>query len=79
MPLYFFYLRDGADTLIDEEGMDLAGFEEAKVEALRQARDIISHEARRGRIDLCQRVDVVDAEGATIYSLKFVDAVDVQT
>ncbi|HSQ99778.1 MAG TPA: hypothetical protein VLM36_07665 [Sphingomicrobium sp.] len=79
MPLYFFHLRDGKDTLIDEEGMDLAGFDEAKAAALRQARDIISHEARLGRIDLGQRIDVVDAAGATIYSLRFADAVDVDT
>ena len=78
MPLYFFHLRDGDDTLIDEEGVELAGIDEVKAAALRQARDIISHEARLGRIDLGQRVDVVDEAGAVIHSLEFSDAVDVK-
>lgn len=79
MPLYFFHLRDGLDTLLDEEGAELSGIEEVKLAALRQARDIVSHEARLGRIDLAQRIDVVDANGTTVYSLQFTDAVEVRT
>jgi hypothetical protein len=77
MSLYFFHLRDGTDTLIDEEGAELPNAEEARESALLQARSIISHDALQGRINLNQRIDVLDETGALICSLSFADAVKV--
>lgn len=74
---YFFHLRDGTDTLIDAEGLELDGVESARASALAQARDIIGHEARRGRINLDQRIDVVDAAGIIVCSQEFADAVEI--
>lgn len=75
--LYFFHLRDGTDTLIDAEGMEFEGVEAARRSALAQARDIIAHEASRGRINLAQRIDVVDEAGDLICSQDFKDAVEI--
>ncbi|HYX46856.1 MAG TPA: hypothetical protein VE820_08565 [Sphingomicrobium sp.] len=77
MPLFFFHLRDGTDTLIDEEGADLSGADEARAAAVTQARSIISHDALKGVIDLKQRIDVVDQAGTPICSIEFGDAVQV--
>jgi hypothetical protein len=77
MSLFFFHLRDGTDTLIDDEGAELANAEEARESALLHARSIISHDALQGRINLNQRIDVLDETGALICSLSFADAVKV--
>jgi hypothetical protein len=78
MPLYFFHLRDGGDLLIDAEGIQLSGVEAARAFALTQARDIISHDIQLGTVNLAQRIDVVDEDGALVCSLNFTDAVDIQ-
>jgi hypothetical protein len=77
MSLFFFHLRDGTDTLIDEEGAELDSAEEARESAMMHARSIISHEALQGRINLNQRIEVLDEAGALIFSLGFADAVQV--
>jgi hypothetical protein len=77
MPLYFFHLRDGEDTLIDAEGMELEP-DDVEATALIQARDIIGHEVRKGYINLAQKIDVLDEAGKTVCSLNFEDAVDVR-
>jgi hypothetical protein len=74
---YFFHLRDGTDTLIDAEGAEIESVEAARESALIQARDIIAHEARRGRINLAQRIDVIDEAGGLICSQDFRDAVEI--
>jgi hypothetical protein len=78
MPLYFFHLKDGIDTLIDEEGVPLADPETARASALAQARGIISHDALAGRINLAQHLDVLDEDGRLVCSLKFADAVAIE-
>lgn len=79
MPLYFFHLRDGRDTLIDAEGLELGSPQAAREMALIQARDIIGHEAMKGEIDLGQRIDVVDSAGNLIVTLSFGDAVKIRS
>lgn len=77
MPLYFFHLRDGTDTLIDAEGIDLMGVEAARASALSQARDILSHDVLKGSVNLAQRIDVFDEADTLVCSLKFEDAVQI--
>ena len=77
MPLYYFHLKDGVDTLIDAEGVELDGVEAARTSALLQARDIISHDAIQGTINLAQRIDVFDHADTLVCSLKFEDAVEI--
>ena len=79
MARYFFHLRDGTDLLIDPEGAELDGVEAARKLALTEARNIIGHDAMRGRINLRQRIDVVDEDGALVYSQPFADAVEIES
>ena len=79
MPLYFFHLRDGPDSLIDDEGLEVDGPDDARQIALVQARDIISHEAMKGTINLRQRIEVVDSAGISVATVSFSDAVKIQS
>ncbi len=79
MPLYFFHLRDGPDSLIDDEGLEVDGPYAARQIAHVQARDIISHEAMKGTINLRQRIEVVDSAGISVATVSFSDAVKIQS
>ena len=75
MPTFYFHLRDGRDTLIDPEGIELAGLPAIAARALIEARSIISADALDGHIDLDQRIDVEDALGQLVHRLEFAHAV----
>ena len=75
MSLYYFHLRDGVDILLDPEGRQVdtpSGIAEA---ALREARAIISEDAKKGCIDLGVRIEVEDEFRNVVHSLSFGDAV----
>jgi hypothetical protein len=76
MPRLYFHLMDGADALIDQDGVDIAP-EKIAGRALVEARALIADEALRGRIDLRQRIEVKDRDGAVLYSLAFAEAVEI--
>jgi hypothetical protein len=77
MPRYFFHLRDGTDVLLDPEGRTLDGPETLPGLALAEARSLISHDAREGRIRLDQRIEVEDAAGNVVCRVEFADAVEI--
>lgn len=77
MPVYFFHLRDGHDTLLDPDGRDLNGADAVARAALAEARALISDEARLGRIRLDQRIDVEDLDGRVVHSQPFDGAVEI--
>ena len=70
MPVYYFHLRDGHDTLLDPDGRNLES-----PDAI--ARALISDEVRLGRIHLDQRIDVEDADGQVVHSQPFDGAVEI--
>lgn len=77
MPLYYFHLRDGVDILLDHEGRNLSGLGPVADAALKDARSIISDDAKEGRIKLDQRIDVEDAAGSVVHTLGFAEAVEI--
>lgn len=79
MSLYYVHFRDGAETLRDAEGSELADLAAVKAYTLLAARDTLSHEIRSGQIDLRPRLEVEDENGAVVYSLSLSDAVDIIT
>lgn len=48
MPRYYFHVRRGQLTVIDQEGMELASDIQAALEAARRGRDIAKSEALKG-------------------------------
>lgn len=74
MPRYRFHIRTGAGLIEDEEGLELAGPEAARNEALRGARSLVADDVLQGRLDLGGRVEVVDADGGPLFSVSFAEA-----
>ena len=72
---YFFHLRDGVDLVLDEEGRECDGLDEAVILALQDARSILSEEVQSGLIDLDRHLDVETADGVIAHRLQFTDAV----
>jgi hypothetical protein len=69
MPLYFFHLRDGTDTVLDPEGVQLADMKAVRFETTRAARDTLSHGLVEGTLDLRSWIDVETADGAIVHTL----------
>lgn len=77
MGRYFFHLRDDVDDLLDLEGMELPDEHAARSQALKAARDTLSHEMKSGCVDLRYRIDVEDDAGRLVHSLPFAAAFEV--
>jgi len=71
---YYFHLFDGSGHLLDVEGQELEDLDAARAFALMCARDTLSHEMRRGLLNLCVRLDVADAAGVIVHSLPVEEA-----
>ncbi len=77
MPRFYFHLHDDVDVP-DASGEELPGLEEAQAHAIRMSRFEESEGAMRdGRIDLSHRIDVEDANGEVLATVRFSDAVQV--
>jgi hypothetical protein len=70
MPKYFFHIRDGWDTIPDEEGMDFPNLNLAKVEGLASARDLSAAALVEGRNLSACAVEVADAAGNVLSRIK---------
>ena len=79
MPRYFLHLRDGNDETLDPEGRDLADMDELRETVLREARDVISGDVKKGLVDLRFRIDAEDEDGKILYSLPFSGALSIIT
>jgi hypothetical protein len=77
MTLYYFHLRNTHDRIIDDAGRELKSLEDVRRDAIQEARGIIAADARKGRIDLRQRIEVEDASGKIILSMPFREAVTI--
>lgn len=78
MPRYFFHVRNSIGNAEDEEGRDLSSLEEARREAVKGIRSIISDEVKQGLIDLRGEITVTDEDGAAVLKLRFEEAVELR-
>ena len=76
MALFFFNIRNGNGFTPDEEGRELATLDEARTEAIRDIRSIVSDEVKHGQADLRGRVEVTDEGGELLATIQFTEAVD---
>lgn len=78
MPHYFFHLHDDANVP-DEEGAELPHLDAAKDYTVRQARALIGEGARtNGKINLGHRIDIEDAEGKVVATVRFGDVLTIR-
>jgi hypothetical protein len=63
MARYFFNYQTGDKTAQDLEGVDLPSLEEARIEALRAAREVVSECVKAGRDDLPDCIVITSGDG----------------
>ena len=76
MPRFFFHIRDG-ESIEDPDGMYLPDTRSARLEAVRNARDIMAEDVRRGRLALSSWIEVADENGEAIFAVPFSEAVEI--
>jgi hypothetical protein len=77
VPMFFFDLYDDM-TVIDDEGAELPGLEQAREHALQNAAEIACTEVLERHLNLKHRIEVRDESGATVATVRFADVVKVE-
>lgn len=78
MPRFFFHMRE--DELIpDPDGIDYPDAGGARTAAVEGARGIICDQVRRGRLCLRHSIEVADESGACLFTLRFDEAIEVES
>jgi hypothetical protein len=72
MPRYFFHVKRGLVTVLDQEGVELAGLAEATAEALERGRQIAASKSLRA-IPASGGTIVIDEELHTVREVPFED------
>ena len=70
MPRYFFHVIDGRE-IIDNEGSELAGLKEARIEAIHLAGSILRDEGDEFWKGEEWHMNVTDASGQSVLRLRF--------
>jgi len=78
MPRYHFNIRNGSGFTIDEEGLDLFSETDARAQAIRGARSLMSAEVLEGMLDLNGQIEVTDDLNGAVLTVRFSDVVDVR-
>jgi hypothetical protein len=71
MPRYFFHVKRGQVTVLDQEGVELADTAEAEVEAARRAQQVVSGEALKGAPASSGTIIVADENWRRVFELPF--------
>jgi hypothetical protein len=75
MPLFYMHVCNGNGFVEDQEGVELADGDMARVRAIEAARDVMAGDLRRGELDLSSFIEVEDEEHNLLFTLHFSDAV----
>ena len=78
MPRFFFHLYDDM-VARDDEGQELPDAEAARSAALVSAREMACAEVLAGRLNLGHRLEVEDESGTLLASVRFSEAVDIES
>jgi hypothetical protein len=73
MPRFYFYLKESGRMVSDEEGLELASAEVARVEAMDAAREILAQSVRSGEDPDVESLIVTDEDGHPIMSVSLKD------
>jgi hypothetical protein len=78
MPLFFLHVYNRTGCSRDEEGLDLPDLDAARAEAAAGIRSILADEVARGTIDFNGRIDIADAAGTVIATMRYGEAVELR-
>jgi hypothetical protein len=70
VPKYFFHIKRGQMTIIDQEGIELANIEEATKEAARLGQEIAANETLKGVLP-SRGMIIIDEQWRTVLELPF--------
>jgi hypothetical protein len=71
MTRYFFHIRRDRETIMDQEGDDLPGPEDARDAAMQAVRELAASHIRNGTAVPDDTMDVCNATGELIASISF--------
>jgi hypothetical protein len=71
MPHYFFHIKRGQVTILDQEGIELADTAEAEREATRRARELLSKDDLQGMRGSGGTIIVADENWQTLFEFPF--------
>ena len=77
MPHYYFNLHDETETR-DEEGRDCPDLAAARAVAIGDARSLAAAQVMTGRLNLGHRIEIEDASGTVVATVRFREAVKVE-
>jgi hypothetical protein len=77
MQKLFLHLHECGTVVIDEEGVELDSLADARLRAIGEARSIMSSEVAAGRLCLSCHIRVEDAQGETLMTVSFREALKV--
>jgi hypothetical protein len=71
MPRYFFHVKRGQVTILDQEGTELADTTKAVIEAARRAQEIVAGEALKGVPASSGMIIIADENWQTLAEFPF--------
>ena len=77
MPHYYFHLYNDVISM-DGEGKNLPDLDAARVNGIKEAREMMMESVGEGRINFSHRIEIADHEGAIKAVVMFADAVRVE-
>lgn len=75
MPLFFFHIMTPIERIADTEGVELKDLEAARREAIEGLRSIIATEVRHGKLGLDEWIEIADADGKPVLTVRSGDAI----
>jgi hypothetical protein len=79
MQHFYFHLYNHVGFVRDHEGQQLPDLDQAREQARREIRSIVSEEAKEGVIDLTGRVEIAGGAGEILEVVLFAQAVELRT
>ncbi len=76
MPRYFFTIITANGAIVDDEGSDLRDLDHARLEAIKDARALMSTAMLDGRTIFGRSIAISDETGAVLMVLPFSEAVN---
>lgn len=76
MPRFYFHLYNQVGYVPDDEGQEAPDLDAARRRAIENIRSILSAEVAEGSLDLRGYIEIADAGGAVVATVRFAEAVE---
>jgi hypothetical protein len=77
VPRFYLHIRCDGELIIDDEGADFPDLASATLEACKGARSIMSADILEGILRLDQSIEINDAEGVHVRSVRFAEVINI--